>query len=326
MKTKQIHSALFGLAIGDALGVPVEFKSREFLKQNPVKDMLEFGSHNQPAGTWSDDSSLTFCLAESLCKKYNLEDIAQKFVKWYKYGSWTAHGNVFDIGITTKQSINNISKGIPAALCGGQSVDDNGNGSLMRILPLIFYIKEFPIYKRFEIVRDVSAITHAHIRSVIACFVYLEFALQLLTESDKLLAFNKMKEIVNQFLNIEPICSQQEIDKFHRVLGNHVNNFELQQLENLTEAEINSSGYVIDTLEASIWCFLTTSNYQEAVLKAVNLGQDTDTTGCVTGGLAGLFYGFQNIPEKLINALARKDDIIDLCDRLQMKLLNNKIQ
>ena len=98
MKNK-IKSGLIGLAVGDALGVPVEFESRDFLKQNPVTKMMDFGTHNQPLGTWSDDSSLTFCLAESLCTGYDLSDMATNFVKWYSQGFWTAHGKVFDIGI-----------------------------------------------------------------------------------------------------------------------------------------------------------------------------------------------------------------------------------
>ena len=92
-----IESGLFGLAVGDAVGVPVEFKSRTYLKENPVTEMFGFGTHHQPPGTWSDDSSLAFCLAESLCKGYDLFDIARNFVKWYSAELWTPHGRVFDI-------------------------------------------------------------------------------------------------------------------------------------------------------------------------------------------------------------------------------------
>ena len=147
---KKIEKTFLGLAIGDALGVPVEFKSRFELQQNPVKTMREFGSHHQPRGTWSDDSSLTFCLAESLCKGYNTKAIAANFVRWYSENYWTAHGEVFDIGITTSKAINSFAKGTPPTLAGGTGEFDNGNGSLMRISPLVFYIKDMPIEERFQ--------------------------------------------------------------------------------------------------------------------------------------------------------------------------------
>ncbi|WP_261510502.1 ADP-ribosylglycohydrolase family protein [Chryseobacterium paludis] len=293
-----VKSGIFGVCIGDALGVPVEFKSREQLKNSPVIKMMEFGTHHQPIGTWSDDSSLTLCLAEELTKGYDQERIAQSFVKWYKYGHWTPHGKVFDIGIATRQAIHKISKGYTTYLCGGTSERDNGNGSLMRILPLLFYIKGFPIEKRFDVIREVSSITHAHIRSVISCFIYLEFSLEILKGKEKFEAYQVMQMTVKQFLNNNPICSQDEMDRFDRVLNNNI--FEYK------EDSISSGGYVLHSLEASLWCFMKSESYSEAVLRAVNLGEDTDTTGAITGGIAGIYYGFENIPEEWVSELVRR--------------------
>lgn len=318
MKTK-IHSALFGLSVGDALGVPVEFKSRDYLKQFPVTDMMEYGSHHQPKGTWSDDSSLAFCLAESLSKGYDINDIGEKFVKWRNEEIWTPHGKVFDIGISTNQAINSIESGIKPILAGGFLEMDNGNGSLMRIIPLLFYIKGLSIEKRFDIIKDVSSITHAHIRSVLSCFIYLEYALNLLNKNDKWQAYKKMQIDVKNFLNSNAICSQREMDKFHRILELKVSDYDVQVLYKLKESEIGSGGYVLESLEASLWCVLTSNSYKETVLKAVNLGRDTDTTGAIAGGLAGLLYGYEAIPEKWIDVLARKEDITDLCDKLFIK-------
>ncbi len=180
-----IKAGIFGVCVGDALGVPVEFRSREQLKRSPVTKMRALGTHHQPAGTWSDDSSLMLCLADSLFTEYNLEDIALKFLQWYNAEIWTPHGRVFDIGIATSQAIHRISKGVSPTLCGGTTEFDNGNGSLMRILPLLFYIKDFSIEKRFDTVKDVSSITHGHIRSVLACFIYLELALEILNKKEK---------------------------------------------------------------------------------------------------------------------------------------------
>ncbi|MNU12721.1 ADP-ribosylglycohydrolase family protein [Chryseobacterium scophthalmum] len=316
-----VKAGIFGVCVGDALGVPVEFRSRDQLKRSPVTAMRAFGTHHQPAGTWSDDSSLMLCLADSLCKGYDLEDIALKFLQWYNAEVWTPHGSVFDIGIATSQAIHRISKGTSPTLCGGTSEFDNGNGSLMRILPLLFYIKDFPIEKRFDIVKDVSSITHGHIRSVLACFIYLEFALEILKEKDKWEAYKAMQKIVREFLDNNPICSQNEMDKFHRILELKVDEYDIAPLHTLQEEEISSSGYVLHSLEASLWCFLNSESYSEAVLKAVNLGEDTDTTGAITGGIAGIYYGFENIPEEWIDVLVRKEDIEKLCIKLGNKLM-----
>lgn len=316
-----VKAGIFGVCIGDALGVPVEFRSRDQLKRSPVTTMRAFGTHRQPAGTWSDDSSLMLCLADSLCKGYDLEDIALKFLQWYNAEVWTPHGSVFDIGIATSQAIHRISKGTSPTLCGGTSEFDNGNGSLMRILQLLFYIKYFPIEKRFDIVKDVSSITHGHIRSVLACFIYLEFALEILKEKDKWEAYKTMQKTVREFLDNNAICSQEEMDKFHRILELKVGEYDIAPLHTLQEKEISSSGYVLHSLEASLWCFLNSESYSEAVLKAVNLGEDTDTTGAITGGIAGIYYGFENIPEEWITQIVRKKDIEELCIKLEQKLM-----
>lgn len=303
----KIKSALFGVAVGDALGVPVEFKSRETIRKNPVTDMIGFGTYNLPAGTWSDDSSLTFCLAEALTQDFDLNVIGQNFVKWYHENYWTPHGHVFDIGIATRQAISRLAKGEKPELAGGFDETDNGNGSLMRILPLLFYILDWPINERYDITKKVSSITHGHIRSVIACFYYLEFARQIIKGKDKFEIYRKVQtEISNHLTSLS--INPTEITNFDRLL--------IGDIHKLDESEIQSSGYVLHTLEASIWCLLTTNNYKEAVLKAVNLGNDTDTTGAVTGGLAGLIYGFENIPKNWIEQIARKDDIENLSKRL----------
>lgn len=307
---KNIKSALFGVAIGDALGVPVEFKSRENIGENPVTDMIGYGTYNLPPGTFSDDSSLTFCLAEALTEGFDLKVIGQHFVNWYYKDYWTATGNVFDIGIATRQAIQKLATGTQPELAGGFDISSNGNGSLMRILPLIFYTIDKPISERYEITKLVSSITHGHVRSVIACFYYLEFARQIILGFDKFEIYKNLQKEVSNYLNSISI-DVSEISEFDRLLNKNI--FELPS-ENIL-----SSGYVLHTLEASIWCLLTTENYKEATLKAVNLGADTDTTGAVTGGLAGLLYGFESIPKSWMDKLARRQDIENLSERLANK-------
>jgi len=310
----KIKSGLFGVAVGDALGVPVEFKSREYLKQNPVIDMIGYGTHYQPIGTWSDDSSLTFCLAESLCKDYDLNDMAKSFVKWYSAELWTPHGKVFDVGIATRNAIHNIGRGHVPELCGGFEEKDNGNGSLMRILPLAFYLKnEKDIEVIYKKVKEVSSITHAHFRSVFACFIYVVYCLEILNGNNKHEAYRSMQHIIAGFLSDKKF-NPAEIELFDRILKNNIAEY--------PEEKILSSGYVLDSLQASLWCFLNWNSYEGTVLKAVNLGEDTDTTAAIAGGLAGLYYGIENISQKWISTLARKNDIDDLCKRLYLKLKN----
>jgi ADP-ribosyl-[dinitrogen reductase] hydrolase len=307
MKPNPVHSALFGVAIGDALGVPAEFASRSRLKLDPIQDFIGYKSHNQPPGTFSDDSSLTFCLAESLCHGYDLNDVGSRFVQWLNAAYWTAGGNVFDVGMTTSRAIERLKAGTRPELAGDFGEDSNGNGSLMRIMPLLFYIRELDIEKRYEIIKDVSSLTHSHIRSVIACFYYLEFALELFKGRDKQAAYNNTAQTVHEFLVGKSII-QREIDLFAQLLQADIKK---QSIDS-----IPSSGYVMSTLKASMHCFLTTENYQDATLMAVNLGDDSDTTAAVTGGLAGLYYGYEAIPEKWRNEIKRSNDIKDLCDRL----------
>ena len=299
---------LFGVAVGDALGVPVEFNSREAIKLKPVTDMIGYGTHNLPPGTFSDDSSLTFCLAEALTAEFSLQRIANNFIAWLNNSYWTPYGNVFDVGIATSQAIHRLGRGTQPDLAGGSEESDNGNGSLMRILPLIVYTKDKPIQERYMLTKQVSSITHAHIRSVIACFYYLEFAGKLIQGKEKFDIYKSLQTEVSDFLqslSIDPT----EIQLFHRLLKDNI--------YDLTDEDIYSSGYVLHTLEASIWCLLTTDSYRDATLKAVNLGLDTDTTGAVTGGLAGLLYGFDKIPVKWVNQIARQSDIEDLAKRME---------
>lgn len=300
-KNEKVLSGLMGLCIGDALGLVAEFKSRDELKLNPIKDMIGYGTFSQPPGTWSDDSSLTFCLAESLCSGFDLEDISKKFCDWYYKGYWTPHGKAFDIGITTKKSIYKIHMGENPEYSGGVDEYSNGNGSLMRILPLAYYLQNYEDDK-FEIIHKISSITHGHIRSKIACSIYIEIAMNLLKGYRPYEAYEKMKPIIINYYTSKGY--NKELGNFNRILKGHI--------WKLRRNEIKSNGYVISTLEASLWCFLNTNSYSNAVLYAVNLGFDTDTTGAVTGGLAGIYYGIDCIPPKWIDKIAKKDDIVRL--------------
>lgn len=246
-----LKSAIYGFAVGDALGVPFEFKKRGTFT---CDGMTGYGSWNQAPGTWSDDTSMTLATLDSIKERgcIDPEDMRKRFCDWLCQSAYTANGETFDVGTTTR-----------IALEQGQGLDDyhaNGNGSLMRILPLAF------TEATDDEIRAVSAITHAHKLSTEACVEYVHLARQL---------------IRGETLRMDEIKTKRVED-------------------------IQSTGFVLHTLEASIWCLLTTASYREAVCTAVNLGDDTDTTAAVVGGLAGIMYGFDSIPKEWIDRLKNK--------------------
>jgi ADP-ribosyl-[dinitrogen reductase] hydrolase len=307
MMSSKVLDGLMGLCVGDALGVPVEFASRAELQDAPVVDMYSPNRWNQLPGTWSDDSSLTFCLVDALCEGFSLDKIADSFCRWYYEQAWTARGKVFDIGITTQMALEKLHRGVPPLQAGDTVERSNGNGSLMRILPLAYYHRQLDLSSLLERVHQVSCITHAHPRSQMACGIYISIAIALLQGYDPREAYELGLERVEPLYQQPPFI--QEYSHFERVFSRNI--------DQLPMAEINSEGYVIDTLEASLWCLLQSSSYPEAVLKAVNLGEDTDTTGAVTGGLAGIYYGYANIPPEWLEVIPRKEDIIALATRLE---------
>jgi ADP-ribosyl-[dinitrogen reductase] hydrolase len=305
--TAKTLSGLMGVCVGDALGVPVEFTSRAERVKSPVTTMLGYGTWNQPPGTWSDDSSLTFCLAECLCRGFSLDEIANSFWRWYKNAYWTPRGELFDIGNSTHAAIMRLKQGIAPVDAGGRVENSNGNGSLMRILPMAYYHKTVAFPELISRVHEVSCITHAHARSQVACGIYISIAVSLLKGADLQTAYIQgLQNIRQMYSSSEYIL---EMPHFARVFTGEINKLPVE--------EIRSGTYVIDTLEASLWCLLNSSSYAEAVLKAVNLGDDTDTTAAVTGGLAGIYYGVENIPSEWIEQIVRKHDIINLAARLQ---------
>jgi len=291
-KMTKIYSGIMGLVVGDALGVPVEFKTRDSFK---ITDMIGYGTYNMPPGTWSDDSSMMLATVDSIARlgRISTDDIMQNFYRWVDESAFTPYGEMFDIGRATREAIQRYAWGTPARKCGGEAEWDNGNGSLMRILPLAF------TDCRYQMVNAVSSLTHAHEISLEACRIYVSVA-------RKLLQGKPLDRIVK---TIKP-----ELPVYER----------LPKLDTLQRDEIKSSGYVVDTLEAALWCNLKSNSYRECVLLAVNLGEDTDTVGAIAGGLAGIMYGIggeQGIPEEWINQIARKEWIAELCGKFEQSIL-----
>lgn len=283
----KIHDGIMGLVVADALGVPYEFRARDSFK---ATGMTGYGTYNQPAGTWSDDSSMTLATIKSISEHGKIvpEDIMTAFAGWYVFGDCTPHGKAFDIGGTTRQAIEKYLIGMPSEYCGGTEFIDNGNGALMRILPLAF------IDHTCEDIHTVCGLTHAHDISKEACEIYLKIAKGLL-------------EGKGTWRVVAEACEGAS-EEFER----------LEYISNLQRNEIKSSGYVVHTLEAATWCLLNSGSYEECVLKAVNLGEDTDTVAAVAGGLAGILWGYKAIPKKWIKLIARKEWIMGLCDQFEL--------
>lgn len=319
----RIKGSIIGFIVGDALGVPVEFIGRETLRKNKISDMEEFGTHHQPKGTWSDDSSMMIATIDGIINSslpiIDYVFIIKNFLKWKAKGEFTPFDNVFDIGNATSYALsryqNNINSGKEEdIICGTGDISSNGNGSLMRILPislLLHFMKlNYTSNEYFEIIKNISGMTHSHNYSILGCYIYSVYVSELLKCNDKFIAYK----------NLQDICSSIKIDGievYDRIIKNDI--FKLK------ENDIKSSGYVVDTLEAVIWSFLTTDNYKDSVLKSINLGDDTDTVGAITGGLSGLYYGFNSIPEKWINDLQKKEYLIQYTNKFIDKINNNQL-
>ena len=323
-RIKQLHKyIIFGVAVGDALGFPAQFEPRSERKSCPVVDMGKYLNTyrqirswgNQLTGLWSDDTSLTLCLAESLLIGFNLKDQAEKFVAWLDEGYMSARDHAFDVGLQTTESLAKVRSILQNGrydeldkLASDADEWSNGNGSLMRILPLLVNIKGKGIYEQFDLIHQASALTHPHIRSALCCFLFLKMAEYIINDSDKYTAFQSARQdtiVLMEYLN----CADAEYKAMNRLL--------YSDLSILPEEEIDSGGYVVSSLEASIWCLLTTASYRESVLKAVNLGDDTDTTGAITGGLAALLYGVESIPPNWIAELKKPELFEDLISRYE---------
>ena len=262
-----LRDAVYGAAIGDALGVPYEFKARGTFT---CTGMASGGAHGKPAGTFSDDTSMMLATCDSVreCGRIDVDDMRNRFCDWLYRSAYTTDGDVFDVGGTVARALANG--------CGCSGERSNGNGSLMRIAPLAY------IDATDDEVRAVSAITHAHATSTEAC-------VEMVHVLRKLVAGMAIREATAGVM-----IGDRTFDP------------------SVPESEVHSGGYVLATLEAALWCLTNTDGYAECVLRAVNLGSDSDTTACVAGALAGATYGYEAIPQEWLDTLCGKD-VIEAC-------------
>lgn len=318
MDKNLIYDGMYGLAVADALGVPYETETLESMRENPCMGMVGFRHHNQPAGSWSDDTSMSLCVADSLCKGYDLTDMMKRFSRWRGSGEYTATGKTFDVGRTCRKAISRFREGYPAGYCGDSTINGNGNGALMRTFPIALYqcasfhgdqLSDFllPIH-------EVSRLTHAHEIGLICCGLFSLTLKELLsTEGDCSL------------LDTVQAAHRKGMETYLSLDGDFRNHLELftepAELIRKTADDLPSWGYALNTWNIAIWSLLTTENYHDCVLKAINIGGDTDTNGAVAGVLAGVIYGKESIPEEWQDALLNKQLIDDVCRRFNRVVL-----
>lgn len=267
----QLRGIVYGAAVGDALGVPYEFMKRDSFA---CTGMVGGGAHGMPAGTFSDDTSLILATCASYGDLHHVDvnDLRDEFARWLYEGAYTSDGSAFDVGNATATAIEQGHG------CDGER--SNGNGSLMRIAPLALTTASD------DEVRDASAVTHAHVISKEACVTFVHILREVLRGE----AFATAIE--------GNIPDDPHFDFMH-------------DIESWSRDDVRSTGYVIDTLGAALWCALNTDDYASCVLAAVNLGDDSDTIACVAGALAGAMYGYDSIPREWIEQLRGKDVIED---------------
>ena len=323
---KQISDSFLGFVLADSMGVPVEFSQRHILKNRPVEFPMGFGTYNQPIGTWSDDTSMTLCILYEILETGTLDasfiPLANRFLDWKNKGYYTPHMKLFDIGITVRESLLNyeINKTLPI-YCGGKGERDNGNGALMRMLPITVYCifnNKLSENEKIELIFNQNSITHGHNISHLCTLFYYNLYKTILSKVEQIqttLFSNNLNAITQ--LKLECLREAQIITiefinnnlKF-KTDAAHLNTILTSDFTKIKEDDIKSTGFVIHTLEAVIWSFINSNNYSSAILKAINLGGDTDTIGAITGSICGLFYGLDDNALEWVSTLARKEEII----------------
>lgn len=300
-------SALLGEAVGDALGVPVEFMSRAEVRAVHLTEMVgadtPLGFRSRwgdiiPSGAWSDDTSMTLAAMASIAERggeIDYDDVMRRFLDWWYRGRYTSLDSPFGLGGTVSDALRRFEMRCPAVKCGGKGVRDNGNGALMRLLPFSLYcaFRGLDFERAVPIINDASGITHAHAISRMCCMIFTAFLGEMLRGGTIREAWDaaRARDYACYGPEAAEACAALLSDAFPSSDGE----------------QIGESGYVVDTLMAAAHSLLCTSCYEDAVLRAINLGYDTDTSAAVTGALAGAYYGMEGIPERWLAKLRRRE-------------------
>ncbi len=300
-KLERIRGGIYGLLVGDALGVPYEFSqpsnvpALHLIEMSPPADFARAHS-SVPIGTWSDDGAQALVLLDSLMEfgLLDLQRFASGLMEWYRTGFMTPDGKVFDIGSQTRHALENYARNGNPLACSSVEDWSNGNGSLMRTLPCAL-VGATPA-EIIACARQQSLPTHAHLRSQLACALYTLMAWRMLDGNGPIEALDFSQDI------LEDTLDASERAEFEIVLDGRLD-------------PSKGSGYVVDSLWSAIRCVLSTRDYENCVRSAISLGNDTDTTACIAGGLAGILYGEQGIPDRWKQTLKGRVIVEDLLSR-----------
>lgn len=326
MKRNIWLDGMMGVVVGDALGCPVQFLTREEIKnrpEGPVTGMEAGGAYAMPEGTWTDDSSMALAAMDSIIERGKADpvDIMRRFVRWELKGEYTPFGEAFDQGNTCISAIYRFIENPDVNTCGSTGEYANGNGALMRIMPVCLYY--YDRQKKVCTTEDeaihgihvISGLTHNHLRSQMCCGIYYFMVKSIINgicKEEKLNLLELLQRGINDGLKFygHDIRNLSEMAYLGRL-------FYLNEFKDVPENEIRSTGYVIDSIEAAVWCLITTDSYKECVLAAVNLGDDADTVAAIAGGLAGLYYGYESIPKEWLAIIKRRAWIEEMCESLE---------
>jgi ADP-ribosyl-[dinitrogen reductase] hydrolase len=289
------RGCLLGLAAGDAVGTTVEFRQRGSFET--VADMTGGGPFHLQPGQWTDDTSMALCLASSLVERQGFDpyDQMERYLRWYEHGYWSSTGRCFDIGNTTRGALLHYKQtGDPFS--GSTDPHAAGNGSLMRLAPAPLYF--YPDREQaIHFAAECSRTTHAAPECLDACRLFADLLVRALSGAEK------------AAILFEADLSYLGSPKIYAIGQG--------EYRAKTGDQINGSGYVVQSLEAALWCFWTTSSFEQAILAAANLGDDADTTAAICGQIAGAFYGESGIPASWLQKLAMADQIRGLADGLR---------
>lgn len=312
-----IVDGLIGQAVGDAFGVPVEFMSRDKVRELSLHDMvgndclIHFTSRWStliPSGAWSDDTSMTIAAMASIINhqgEIDYDDIMKQFLAWWDDGEYASLGFPFGLGRNISCALQRYREGVPALDCGGKGMMDNGNGALMRIFPFSMYciMNELTENDTIDVIRKAAGITHGHDINAMSCFIYTLFL------DDCIRTRNPWKAYENSILYHTEYFSSMFSEEAIRAHEPLVTKF---QQSTFNPDSIMESGYVVDSLMVAIYSILHTENYEDAIRMAVNFGYDTDTNAAITGSIAGAMYGQDQIPEKWLNQIKKKEYLMTL--------------
>lgn len=302
MDTNLFRGTFFGCLVGDALGAPVEFKSRDTFPE--VREMQPCLHFETPTGAFTDDGSMMLCLAAALVYMNGYHDphtVLSHYMAWYHEGYMSATGHCFDIGRTTQMALEQFDvHGYTRARTSAEHMA--GNGSLMRIapIPLLFGTDEEMMWK---LAVNESNTTHSNKVASWCCAVWSTLVAKALKGATK----EKLLETLQSLTNVPESCER----------------FPALEFQKKTRKEIESTGYVVHTMESALWAFFGTDTFEEGLIQIVNLGEDADTGGAVFGTLAGAFYGYNAIPSRWLDALQKREMVENVWTKF-MKLCSKK--